>query len=226
MRNTDQLRLKCPWVSEVLDSNLNSKARGVAILIGKSVQFSSSKVISDKNGRYVILSGTLSNVPVLLVNIYAPNFDDPHFMNILFERLPSLHNNFLIFGGDMNCVTDPTLDRSNLKNLTPSLMSRSLSDFMCKNGCIDPWRFSNPLIKEYSFFSQMHKSFSQIDYYFVDAKLISKVTAVNYHPIVSPITPLSPWIFSFPHNLGIQHYGGLILCSCQTINLSTSFQPQ
>lgn len=113
MRTKDQVRLECPWVSEVLHSNFNSKARGVAILIGKSIQFSPSKVISDNNGRYLIVLGTLFHVPILLVNIYAPNFDNPHFMNKLFECLPSLNNNLLIIGGDMNCVINPNLDRSN-----------------------------------------------------------------------------------------------------------------
>ena len=184
MHTKDQVRLKCPWVSEVFHSNFNSKARGVAILIGKSIQFSASKVISDKNGRYLIVTGTLFHIPILLVNIYAPNFDDPQFMNKLFERLPSLNNSLLIVGGDMNCVIESNLDRSNPRTLTPSLTSRSLSDFMSKNGCTDPWRFYNPRTKEYSFFSQMHQSSSRIDYYFIDAKLIPKVLSVNYHPIV------------------------------------------
>ena len=38
----------------------------------------------------------------------------------------------------------------------------------------------------------MHQSFSRIDYYFIDAKLIPKVLSVNYHPIViSDHAPLS-----------------------------------
>lgn len=49
MHNKDQVRLKFPWVAEVFHSNFNSKSRGVAILVRKSVQFSSSKVISDPN---------------------------------------------------------------------------------------------------------------------------------------------------------------------------------
>uniref|UniRef100_A0A3Q3ENM7 Reverse transcriptase domain-containing protein n=1 Tax=Kryptolebias marmoratus TaxID=37003 RepID=A0A3Q3ENM7_KRYMA len=192
MRTRDQIRLKCPWVSEVFHSNFNSKARGVAILVGKSIQFSASKIISDKNGRYLIVTGTLFHVPILLVNIYAPNFDDPKFMNKLFECLPSLNNTLLVVGGDMNCVIDPNLDRYDPRNLSPSLMSRSLSDFMSKNGCIDPWRFYNPQSKKFSFFSHFHQSFSRIDYFFVDSKLISEVLSVDYHPIIiSDHAPLS-----------------------------------
>lgn len=54
IRTTDQVRFKCPWISEVFHSNFNSKARGVAIFIGKSIHFSSSKLISHENGRYLI----------------------------------------------------------------------------------------------------------------------------------------------------------------------------
>ncbi len=65
-----KVRLKCLWVSEnFFHSNIISKARGVAILIGKSIHFSSSKVIPNKAGRYLIVLGTLSHVPVLLVNV-------------------------------------------------------------------------------------------------------------------------------------------------------------
>lgn len=78
------------------------------MLIRKSIQFKSSKVISDKEGRYLIVLGSLCHVLFLLVNVYAPNFDKPSFMKKLFERLLSLNNAFLIFGGDKNLVYSPT----------------------------------------------------------------------------------------------------------------------
>ena len=83
-RNRDHIRLKCPWVGDIFHSTFDSKARGVAILINKRVNFSVSKTITDKNGRYLIIAGTLYHYPVLPVNIYAPNFDDPKFTNTLF----------------------------------------------------------------------------------------------------------------------------------------------
>lgn len=113
-RNNDQVRLKCPWVAEVFHSSFSSKARGVAILIGKSVPFTQTNIISDKDGRYVIVLGTLFCVPILLVHVYAPNFHNSGFMTELFENLPSLSDCFLIFGGDLNCAIDPQLDHSKL----------------------------------------------------------------------------------------------------------------
>lgn len=191
MRNKDQVRLKCPWVAEVFHSSFNSKARGVAILIGKSVSFTLTNIISDRDGRYLIVLGTLFRVPVLLVNVYAPNFDNPCFMNKLFENLPSLSDSFLIFGGDMNCAIDPQLDRSK-PGSTQSLMAKALYNFMSSNGYVDPWRHRNPSSRQYSFYSHVHQTFSRIDYFFVDAKLVPKVTNVSYHPIiVSDHSPVS-----------------------------------
>lgn len=91
----------------------------------------------------LIISATLSNVPVLLVNVCAPNFDNPSFMNKLFENLLSLDERFLIFGGDMNCVAVPQLDRSK-PGSTQSSMAKAFHDFMSSNGYVDPWRFQNP----------------------------------------------------------------------------------
>lgn len=177
--NKDHARLTCPWADNIFHSNFNSKARGVAVLINKRVQFSFNKVIADKDGRYLIIVGTLLQNPVVLVNVYAPNFDDPMFMKRLFEKLPSLNDHQLIFGGDLNCVIDPKLDRSNPRTLIQSSMSKVISEFMAKNGCADPWRFFNSQVQEFSFFSRVHQSYSRIDYFFMDSTLMSKVISTE-----------------------------------------------
>ena len=56
-------------------STYNTKARGTAILIHKKLQFTASKVIPDFNGQFIIVSGHLFHVPVVLVSVYAPNWD-------------------------------------------------------------------------------------------------------------------------------------------------------
>ncbi len=62
----------------------SSRARGVAILIHKDIYFNPSDVLADRNGRYIIVSGLLFNTPVVLANIYAPNFDDHNFLLLSF----------------------------------------------------------------------------------------------------------------------------------------------
>uniref|UniRef100_A0AAR2K3C9 exodeoxyribonuclease III n=1 Tax=Pygocentrus nattereri TaxID=42514 RepID=A0AAR2K3C9_PYGNA len=221
LRTKDQHRLYCPWVSQVFHSNFNSKSRGVAILISKRCQFSATNIIADRDGRYLIVAGTVMQTKVLLVNVYAPNFDDVEFVNKLLSNIPCLSTHLLILGGDLNCVFNPTLDRSNPLNLTQSAMSRSFIDFMEQNGLVDPWRSRNPSTKKFSFFSPVHHSFSRIDYFLIDSALNSCVNSIDYLGIVisdhSPLL-LDIQISTAKRNTSLWRFNSLLLAEREFCN--------
>lgn len=85
---------------------------------------------------------------MVLISVYAPNWDDVGFINKLI--FPNFNSHKLILAGDLNAVTDPVKDRSHPK-LTRSKMSRALCDFLDQTGGIDPWRFLYPHQKKFSF---------------------------------------------------------------------------
>lgn len=104
LKNSSHKSLMRSWVGQVFHSGFNCKARGTVILINKNTPFNPSKVISDPNGRYVIVSGTLYDNQVALASVYAPNWDNPDFFVKLFSKFPDLNFYQLIMGGDFNCV--------------------------------------------------------------------------------------------------------------------------
>ncbi len=144
LRIEDHNRLRKTWVGQVYHSSFNHRARGSAIIIHKRVQFTASGTISDPQGRYIIVSGHLFSTPVVLVSVYAPDWDDVNFVKKIFSLLPDLNTYHLIFGGDLNCVMDTTMDRSNPKTVPLLKMSQIFAGYMTQIGCVDPWRFSYP----------------------------------------------------------------------------------
>ncbi len=100
----------------------------------------------------MIVTDFLLHEPVLLVNVYAPTWDDVDFANILLASLPNLNTHQLILEGDLTCVTDPSLDHSSPKIISPSKMSECFFMFMKENECTDPWRLSNLHSQVFSFF--------------------------------------------------------------------------
>ncbi len=78
-------RLRNTWIGQVYHSNSNHNSRGVATLFRKGAQFDHTKTIKDPNCRFIMLIGKLCNSPIILVNIYGPNWDDPQFflLNLL-----------------------------------------------------------------------------------------------------------------------------------------------
>ena len=165
------------------------------------MQFEESKSIRDKNGRYIIIQGKLFNKPVVLANVYAPNWDDVDFFRNLFSLLPGLDSHELILGGDLNCVLDSVLDCSGSKVTTPNKSASCINTFLQAYGVVDPWRCKYPNSKQFSFFSPVHQTYSRIDCFFNRPKTI----AHNYTGGIqqySHIRPLpSTFEAPFPENI-------------------------
>lgn len=156
LRICDHTRLRRPLVRQVFHSSFNSRARGTAILVHKRLQFPAEKIVSDPNGRYIIVVGTLFQTPVVLTRVYAPNWDSPSFMTALFSLIPCLN----------------------------SQMAQAFTALMDQIGCVDAWRYFHPTIKEFSFYSQVHQTNSRIDYCFLDKILLPSVKLCEYSTIV------------------------------------------
>lgn len=181
----ESYRLRNGWVGQLFHSTFQAKARGVAILVNKNVPFVPSSTVADPNGRYIIVTGKLYNFKVILANIYAPNCDDPQFFTRIIKLLPCLNSHLLIMGGDFNFCLDPEMDRSSLRPgyITPKSVSY-IQSFLSTYGILDIWRFLHAKDRQYSFFSHAHQTYSRIDYFFIDNKLISDVKMCEYQSIV------------------------------------------
>lgn len=150
----------------------------------KDVQYEVCKTLRDKNGRYIIAQGKLFNKPVILDNVYGPKWDNVDFFSNLFSLLPDLESHDLILAGDLNCTLDPSLDRSSPKAVAVSKSARYINTFLKAYGIVYPWRFKYSSSKQFSFFSPVHKTYSRIDYFLIDQKLLPMVTQVDYHGII------------------------------------------
>ena len=72
----------------------------------------------DVNGRFIILDIELPDVArFLLINLYAPNCNNPEFFKNLAELVEKSDTRNVIFTGDWNLVLDPTLDTYNYKHI-------------------------------------------------------------------------------------------------------------
>ena len=184
LANKDHLVIRKDWVGQIFHSNFTQKSRGAAILINKKIQFNPSYVNADPFGRYVVVTGNLLGVPVTLASLYAPNSDDENFFTTFFSSLPDLNKYYLIAGGDFNCVLNPSLDRSIASSQPLTRSAKCIKAFLSTYKIMDPWRFKNPSDRTYSFFSPVHQSFSRIDYFLVDCKLLPLIQECKYQAIV------------------------------------------
>lgn len=91
------------------------------------------------------------------------------------------HN--VIVGGDLNNALS-SLDRSSQRGNPVAKSVHVIHSFLDTYGLADVWRFRNPSSRKFSFFSNVHKTYSRIDYFFLDKKLLPLVTDCDYKAMV------------------------------------------
>ena len=111
-------------------------------------------------------NGLIDGTEVSLVNVYAPNEDDPNFIRRLFNVLIQYRSGLLLMGGDFNCTTSQLMGRHPPSKTPLSKMSRMFKYQSTETGLVDIWRSKFPKSKDFTFYSSRHASYSRIDYFF------------------------------------------------------------
>uniref|UniRef100_A0A3B5R0Z3 Reverse transcriptase domain-containing protein n=1 Tax=Xiphophorus maculatus TaxID=8083 RepID=A0A3B5R0Z3_XIPMA len=171
------------WQGQVYHSSFTSHARGVIILIHKSITFQIIRTIKDPYGRYIIVQGHISTLKLNLINIYGPNNDNPSFYENLFLTLSTLEG-FYIIGGDFNCTLNPSLDKSTQIDTSHSQTRNMLLNYIKDLRINEVWRTRNPTNKEFSCYSSSHQYHSRIDYFLISVELLPHVENCWYNSIV------------------------------------------
>lgn len=74
------------WVDKIYySSHPSGRKKGVSILIHRHVNFTNTFTYKDKEGRIILVNGLIDGVEVSLINVYAPNEDEPSFIKSLFS---------------------------------------------------------------------------------------------------------------------------------------------
>lgn len=110
MITSDIRSLSKRWPGQIFRASHSTYARGIVILIHKSLPFQIINTTQDPSGRYIIVQGNIMLQKINLINVYSPNEDNPSFFEKLFLTVPALEGLYIL-GGDFNCALDPVLEK-------------------------------------------------------------------------------------------------------------------
>ena len=107
------------WTSEwgftAFFSSFSSARARVCILFNNNFQFEIIRQFSDQEGRYIIIDMKIDYQILTLVNIYAPDNDNPTFFQNLLDQILSFECEEVIMKGDFNLVMDVQKDKKRRK---------------------------------------------------------------------------------------------------------------
>ena len=80
LKPRETYRLKVTGWKKILHANGDQKKAGVAILISDKIDFEIKAVKRDKEGHYIMITGSLQEEDITIINIYAPNIGAPQYV--------------------------------------------------------------------------------------------------------------------------------------------------
>lgn len=186
-------KLKKSWADKVYySSHRSGRSKGVSILIHRQINFTQMLVHKDTEGRYVLVNRLINGIEVSLLNVYAPNEDEPDFIRMLFDVILKHSTGLLLMGGDFNCVMLQLMDRQPASKASMSKMSRTLKHLSTESGLVDVWRSKFPRSKDFTFYSSRHMSYSRIDYFLTPKSESYRIIDIEILPItISDHAPIA-----------------------------------
>ena len=131
------------WKGQSIFSNGTNDECGVAILINPKKRFEIKKVSTDSDGRIIIITTEINERMITIINVYAPNVDNPEFFTSVIKMLTKHETSSVIFAGDFNLVLDEDKDSFNRKNNNKKALA-VLNAFTEEFMFCDVWRDRNP----------------------------------------------------------------------------------
>ncbi len=182
LKQSDVARFQNKYYKLIAFSCAQNKTKGVLILVNRKLNLTIEHLVVMRRVD-LFLSDAKYNNRLALVSIYGPNETDSAFLTQISKTLLEEIDCPLVVGGDFNAVINPALDKSQ-SDTTANPSSKLLNKFITELNLIDLWRIQNTKAKDFTFFSNRHKTFSRIDYIFLSPSLISSNSSISILPIL------------------------------------------
>lgn len=118
------LGLKKPWVGHHYHATYTNYARGVSILIHKSLNFEPLDMLIDPEGRYIIIHANIEALAMVIVGVYLPPPANISLLQKITTIIAQFPTDNVILTGDFNITPNPSLDKMSPDPATDSALTR------------------------------------------------------------------------------------------------------
>ena len=184
----NELLWKREWGAPFFCSHGANNSRGVAILIRNNFDCSVEKIVTDANGRYIMLKVLLRGERAILVNVYGPNRDNK-LVDFYHSVLQSIKTNDfdsdnIIMGGDFNCPLNPIVDKRGGNLMPRQSVINAIESLQWELDLHDVWRIKNPTERSFTWSQPEPLVLSRLDYWLISNSISDNVCDVDIIPSI------------------------------------------
>jgi len=186
---TVEKRWSTEWGNMAYFCNGTSASAGVAILFSKHLNVQIQNVLSDNEGRILILDTIIDGNSFKFINVYAPTRDHKDEQNIFITELKKLlidiNPDNVVMGGDFNTILNPKLDKKGgidqpRKNTYTSEILGMADTF----NLVDVWRIHNPETLRFTWRQRKPLIQCRLDFWLISDHLCNVVRDTKIMPAI------------------------------------------
>ncbi len=167
--------IRSEWGSDVLFNSNNGQSRGVAIMFSNNIDYKIHDSFRDDMGNLLILSITMCEKKISLVNVYGPNADDPEFFVKVMDRIKAFGNCHCIIAGFFYLCLQQSLDTFNYQHINNPNARKQVIEMIGDLDLVDVWRDHNPDVQSYTWRRPNPIRQARLDFFLVSQNLCSLV---------------------------------------------------
>ena len=108
--------MKVKGWGKIFQANRHDRKAGVTMLISDKIDFKTKDIKKDKEGHYLMVTGSTQEEDITIVNIYAPNIGAPRYLQQILTDIKGEIGGYTIKIGDFNTPLT-SMDRSSRQKI-------------------------------------------------------------------------------------------------------------
>ena len=203
-------------------NGVKSNSRGVIILVNNNFEHEVLDISKDEEGNMLQLLIDCGTFKLNLINIYAPNKDDPNFFIKLKQLSQNDKANYVMICGDYNLTLDPTVDCYNYVKVNNPQSRSKVIEMMNDLDLTDSFRNLNPTLKRFSWRKKNPIKQARLDYILTSSSMIDIIDSCaiksSYRSDHSPVE-ITISLDSFIRGRGTWKFNNSLLKNKDYLNL-------
>jgi exonuclease III len=135
----------------------------------------------DKEGYSTLIKGAIHQKEITIINLYAPNVNEPKFIKKTLKDLKPYLNSNKVVEGHFNTPLSP-IDRPSKKKINKEILEPNHT--IDQMDLADVYRIFHPTSAQYTSFSAAHGTFSKIDHTLGHKASLSKYKKIKIIPCI------------------------------------------
>ena len=102
-----------------------------------------SLIIDKKDGCFLMVQVLIDGKMICMINVYAPNEDDPNFFDEIFQKVENISVDHILMMGDFNVWLNPILDKKGGTEQRMNRAAETVNNFLDQQESLDVWQTLN-----------------------------------------------------------------------------------